>query len=149
MTAEESRAEAVKWWSNYEADVVFETPWFLKGVVEALREVKNRDGDWVPRVAVRGELAAQEDQFTGAEKLLLVTAHPSRLRAELILAAPAVGDRIWITYLGEDDRSMPKGYSKTKRFQVIVKPPASPPPPAPDGTSGKVAPTDNGSEAGK
>lgn len=105
--------DAVAYWRQYEVTRDFagkpypDPAGHVKGTIEALREAKNTDGAWVPRLAIR-----QDDGI-----LVLVTAHQSRLLAELVLSGPAVGDRIEIRYLGPDDRAAP-GMSPTKRFAV-------------------------------
>lgn len=141
----DARTKAAEYWSRYEVELAFEEPWQLKGTVEALREVKNHKDAWVPRVAVRGVVTKKG--IVGADGLYLLTAHPTRLRAELKLWAPAIGDRIWVEYLGEEERAAP-GHNKTKRFRVVVKPPGSPPPPETADGFGEVASAENGTEEG-
>lgn len=78
-----------------------------------------------------------------------VTVSQERLKAELVKAAPAVGDRLRITYTGEAEKAAP-GMNKAKLFTVEVRRPGegsqSPARSGPD-TSGEVDP-DNGSETG-
>lgn len=142
-----ARQAAAEFWRQFEVPVDYSAPWKLKGTVEALRETKNHAGEWVPRLGIRGELVAPGDEFKGDLRLLIVTAHPSRLAAELSLACPALGDRIWIEYLGEDEKA-PPGMNRTKRFAVETRPPGPPPPPGPRGTSGNETPTENSAGAG-
>lgn len=73
-----------------------------------------------------------------------VTAHQERLKAELVKAAPAVGDRIRIRYDGEAERAAP-GMNKAKLFTVALRRAGSQPP---GGTEKPAEASENVSEAG-
>lgn len=104
--------DAAAYWRAYEVKASWEKPTEIVGIVEALRETRAKVTDpWTPRLAIR-----QDDGI-----LIIVDAYQQRLLAELVLAAPAVGDRIRIRYLGEDKSSAP-GMSPVKRFSVRVRP---------------------------
>lgn len=125
------------YWRQYEIKIAFDKPTEVVGVVEALRETRNKPSDpWTPRLAIR-----QDDGI-----LVIVDAYPTRLLAELVLARPAVGDRVRIRYLGEDTKAAP-GLNPVKRFAVDVKR-AAPPGPG-DGTDVRGSASDNATGAGQ
>lgn len=76
---------------------------------------EGRGDDAVPAVRIQTEDGRRFD----------VTAHQERLKAELVKAAPVVGDKIRIRYDGEAERAAP-GMSKAKLFSVVVKRPSQP-----------------------
>lgn len=116
--------EAAGYWRAHEIKIAWEKPIQVVGTVEALRETRVKPTDpWTPRLAIR-----QNDGV-----LVIVDAYQQRLLAELVLAKPAVGDRIRIRYLGEDERSAP-GMSPVKRFTVEVRREGSQPPGEPPDT---------------
>lgn len=104
--------DAKQYWAAYEVRAAWEKPpTEIVGTVEALRETRAKPSDpWTPRIAVRLDDGV----------LVIVDAYQQRLLAELVLAAPAVGDRIRIRYLGEDKKSAP-GMNPVKRFSVEVR----------------------------
>ena len=131
MSRHAEEMDAAAYWRAYEVKIAWDQPREVKGTVEALRETRAKVTDpWTPRLAIR-----QDDGV-----LVIVDAYQQRLLAELVLAKPAVGDRIRIRYLGEDARSAP-GMNPVKRFTVEVRRPTdSPAPDPPVGeTSGEVA----------
>lgn len=122
MSRHAHEMDAVAFWRAYEIKIAWEKPIEVKGTVEALRETRAKVSDpWTPRLAIR-----QDDGV-----LVIVDAYQQRLLAELVLAQPAVGDRIRIRYLGEDKKAAP-GMNPVKRFSVQVRSQDSQPP----GTSG-------------
>ncbi len=141
MTGHADAIDAVAYWRAYEVKMAWEKPGQeILGTIEALRETRAKPSDpWTPRLAVR----------LADGVLVIVDAYQQRLLAELVLAAPAVGDRIWIKYLGEDTRAAP-GMSPVKRFKVKVQAADSQPPDgAGSGQSGDSAGPENVPEAGK
>jgi hypothetical protein len=121
--------DADAYWRAYEVKIAWEKPMEVIGTVEALKETRAKPGDpWTPRLAIR-----QDDGI-----LVIVDAYQQRLLAELVLARPAVGDRIRIRYHGEDKRSAP-GMNPVKRFSVQVRREGSQTPERADGTSGETA----------
>ena len=129
--------DAAAYWRAYEVKIAWERPMEVVGTVEALRETRAKVSDpWTPRLAIR-----QDDGV-----LVIVDAYCQRLLAELVLAAPAVGDRIRIRYLGEDKRSAP-GMNPVKRFSVQVRREGSQTPERIDGTSGETT-SDDGPGSG-
>lgn len=128
--------DAVAYWRAYEVKIAWEKPTEVVGTLEALRETRPKASDpWTPRLAIR-----QDDGI-----LVIVDAYQQRLLAELVLAKPAVGDRIRIRYLGEDKKAAP-GMNPVKRFSVQVRPGSQAPGRA-DGTSGETT-SENAPEPG-
>lgn len=83
--------------------------------------------DPVPRIRIQ----------TKDGRLFDVVAHQERLKAALVKAAPARGDRIRIVYTGEADRAAP-GMSKAKLFTVDVIRPGSQSRGRPENTAGSA-----------
>lgn len=84
---------------------------------------------------------------TGDGRQFDVTAHQERLKAELVKAAPAAGDRLRIRYDGEAERAAP-GMSKAKLFTVEVRRRGSQPEAGAGPVGGSAGP-ENGPRAGK
>lgn len=84
--------------------------------------------DMVPHIRVQTEEGRRYD----------VTVSQERLKAELVKASPAVGDRLRITYTGEAERAAP-GMNKAKLFTVEVRRAGSQSQGRAEGTSGESA----------
>lgn len=98
------------YWRRFAATASFLEPCEVKGRIVRLEEFKAADG-LAPRITVE-----TPDGLT-----LIVNAVQTRLVAELVRLAPAVGDKIRITYHGATGRAAP-GMSPTKEFTVEVWP---------------------------
>jgi hypothetical protein len=131
-------AEADAYWRQFVVPFYFNDPGDeVTGAVLHLGEDRTA-ADLIPRLRIQ-----QKDG-----RVYVVTAHQARLRSELVKAAPAVGDRVRITYNGEADKAAP-GMNKAKEFTVEVRRQNPPPSERPDGrTSGEVNPSENAKEAG-
>lgn len=68
-----------------------------------------------------------------------VTAHQERLKAELVKAKPAIGDKVRIVYTGEAAKAAP-GMNKAKLFAVEVRRPGSQPEARPEPVRGSAGP---------
>lgn len=136
MSRHAEEMDAVAYWRAYEVKIAWEKPGEVIGTVEALRETRAKVSDpWTPRLVIRQDDGQQ----------VIVEAYQQRLLAELVLAKPAVGDRIRIRYLGEDKSAAP-GMSPVKRFAVSVRRADSQPP---DGTEKPDEASENAPEVGK
>lgn len=128
--------DAHHYWRQFPVRVYWDTPKEIVGTVKTLGEQKTKDG-YLPVVAL------VLDDGTVAELLVSQT----RLIAELVDKAPAVGDRLKITYTGEAGRAAP-GMNPTKEFAVAVKRQGSGPRPGAEKDLGEVPASENGPRAG-
>jgi hypothetical protein len=121
MTASASRSklDAVGYWRQFPVTAHFLEPMEIDGTLIELAEHKARD-EYIPKLRI------QQDDGT----VVIVIAGQTRLQAELVKHAPAVGDRITISYTGEARRAAP-GMNPTKEFTVTVRRPG-------DGSPGKA-----------
>lgn len=99
---------ATEWWNRFPVTVSFLEPCEVVGTIEHLGTFETRDGA-IPQVRIK----------TDQGSIVTVNAAQTRLLAELVRLAPAVGDRIWIKYLGPAKKA-PAGLSPTKEFAVAV-----------------------------
>lgn len=102
--------DADGFWRQFVVAFYFETPGDeLAGALVKYRADGPRD-DAVPCIRIQ-----RKDG-----RVFEVTAHQERLKALLVEAAPAVGDRIKIVYTGEAAKAAP-GMNKAKLFTVEVR----------------------------
>lgn len=102
--------DADGFWRQFVVAFYFDTPGdMLVGTLQKHWADGPRD-DMVPHIRV------QTDDGRSFE----VTVSQERLKAELVKAAPAVGDRLRITYTGEAEKAAP-GMNKAKLFTVEVR----------------------------
>lgn len=110
MTARQ-QFNAVEYWRQFPVTAHFLDPMDIEGTIIELAQHKARD-EYIPKLRI------QQDDGT----VVIVIAGQTRLQAELVKHAPAVGDRITISYTGEASRAAP-GMNPTKEFTVTVRGP--------------------------
>lgn len=132
MTRHAALMDADGFWRQFVVAFYFDKPGdTLVGVMQKHWADGPRD-DLIPHIRVQ----------TDDGRRFEVTVSQERLKAELVKASPAVGDRIRITYTGEAERAAP-GMSKAKLFTVEVRRQGSQSQVRPDGTSGKKETSEN------
>lgn len=113
MTATSRHADLMDadgFWRQFVVAFYFDTPGdVLVGTLRKHWADGPRD-DMVPHIRVQ----------TDDGRIFEVTVSQERLKAELVKASPAVGDRLRITYTGEAEKAAP-GMSKAKLFTVEVR----------------------------
>lgn len=108
MTARAAQ-DAAAYWRQFPVTAHFLEPTEIVGTLIELGEHRTRD-EVIPKLRIQARDGT----------IIIVIAGQTRLQAELVKHAPAIGDRIKITYTGEATRAAP-GMNPTKEFTVEVR----------------------------
>lgn len=104
------QVDAYHYWRNYPVTVYWDKPMTVSGVLVELIDHKTGPNEFTPKLKLRGK---------DGQVFVVLAAQP-RLVNELVRTAPAVGDMVKITYVGEAPRAAP-GLSPAKEFTVAVR----------------------------
>lgn len=142
MDAARAAQEAKGYWRQFRTGFYFDNPKDqIAGVVLGLEE-EGPAKDPLPRLIIQ-----TKDGY-----LRVVVASQERLKSLLVDACPAVGDRIQITYTGDQPKSAP-GMTPAKLFTVEVRRQGTDPgsgtgPTRPEATRSPAKGSDNGPRVG-